>query len=104
MIGTFSGGKPKGKIQKRMESYNFPDDVTQEAFKLYKKYYEISKNPLRGTIRKTTAFGCFYVAWKKLKGEVNENEILKKLSLNKKLGLRGLKNVMDMLEIKDGGW
>ena len=63
-----------------MESYNFPKDITQEAFKLYKKYYEITRNTL------------------------NEDEILEKMKLNKKLGRRGLKNVTDMLKIKDGSW
>ena len=86
--------KSKGKLQKSMESYNFPDNITQEALKLYKKYYDISKKPLRGKICKTIAFGCFHIAMKK---EVNEDEILKKMTLNKKLGQRGLRRVVEVL-------
>ena len=103
IIGFFPE-KPKGKLQKSMESYNFPDDITLEALQLYKKYYDIYKKPLRGKIGKTIVFGCFYVAWKKLKREVNEDEILEKIILNKKFGLRGLKHVVDVLGIKDGDW
>lgn len=29
--------KPKSKLQKDMESHDFPKDITREAFKLYKK-------------------------------------------------------------------
>ena len=104
IIGFPKREKPKSKLQKSTESYNFFKDITKEAFKLYKKYYEITRNPLRRTIRKMIAYGCFYVTWKKLKGEVNEDEILEKMKLNKKLGQRGLKNVIDMLKIKDGSW
>ena len=96
--------KPKSKLQNSMESYNFPKDITQEAFKLYKEYYKITREPLGRVIRKTIAFGCFYVTLEKLKGEVNENEILEKMRLNRKIGQRGLKTVTDMLKIKDGSW
>ena len=38
----------------------------------------------------------------KLKGEVNEDEKLEKMKLNKKVGRKGLTNVTDM--IKNGSW
>ena len=84
--------KPKTKLQKEMESYGFPKDVTKEAFRLYKKFYD-------KPIRKTIAFGCFYVAWK---GEVNEDEILGKMKLNKKVGRKELVKVTE--KIKNGSW
>lgn len=96
--------KPKSKLQKSIESYNFPNDITQEAFKLHKEFYKITRNPLGRTIRKTIAFGCFYVTWEKIKRRGKRRRNTSKMKLNRKIGHKGLKNVTDMLKIKDGGW
>ena len=79
------------KLQREIESYGFPKDVTKEALKIYKKFYE--KNP----VRKTIAFGCFCVVWKG-----NEDKILEKMKLNEKIAQRRLKNVTE--KIKNGSW
>ena len=79
--------KPKSKLEKAIESYGFPADVTKEAIKIYLKFY--GKNP----VRKTIIFGCFCVAWKR-----NEYEIREKMNLREKLAQKGLEDVLGKIK------
>lgn len=80
--------KPKSKLEKTMEAYEFPTDVTKEAIKIYKKFY--------GPIRKTIVFGCFCVAY-----QGNEPKIREKMGLKEKLAEKGLKDVLEKI---NGCW
>ena len=88
------GRNPKGKMSQDdklrddMSRYKFPCGVTLKATKLYKQYLTVTGETMKGKVRKTIAFGCFYVAFMTVSGTVDKGNLLKTLDLKEKSGQR----------------
>ena len=94
--GFYKHGRcPKGKmtqddkLRNDMSRYKFPYGVTLEATKLYKQYLTVTGEVMKGKVRKTTAFGCFYVAFMTVSGTVDKGNLLEVIGINEKSGQRG---------------
>ena len=109
-IGEMKGGfykhgcQPKkkmtqdDKLQKNMFRYKFPYEVTLEAIKLYRHYLTVTGEIMKGNVRKTISFGCFHVAFMTVLESVDEDKLLKVISLGEKSGQRGLAKVTATLD------
>ena len=109
-IGEMKGGfykhgrRPKekmmqdDKLQKNMFRYKLPYEVTSEAIKLYWHYLTATGEVMKGKVPKTTAFGCFHVAFMTVLGSVDEDKLLEVISLGEKSGQRGLAKVTATLD------
>ena len=53
---------------------------------------------MKGNVRKTTAFGCFHVAFMTVLGSVDEDKLLEVIGLKEKSGQRGLAQVTATLD------
>ena len=104
-IGEIKGGflkhgrSPKGKmtqddkLRNDMSHYKFPYEITLKATKLYKQYLTVTGGTMKGKVRKTIAFGCFYVAFMAISGTVDRGNLLEVIGINEKSGQRGLAQV-----------
>ena len=88
------------KLRNDMSRYKFPYEITSKATKLYKQYLTVTGETMKGKVRKTIAFGCFYVAFMVVSGTVDRGDLLKALDLNEKSGQRGLAQVTATLDEK----
>ena len=89
------------KLQKDMFRYKFPYGVTLKAIKLYRHYLTVTGRPIKGKVRKTIAFGCWYVAFMVISGTVGMGNILKVIGIKEKSGQRGLAQVTATLDGAD---
>ena len=109
-IGEMKGGfykhgrQPKekmtqdDKLKKNMFRYKFPYEVTVEAIKLYRHYFTVTGEVMKGNVRKTIAFGCFHVAFMTVLESVDEDKLLKVIGMGEKSGQRGLAKVTATLD------
>ena len=89
------------KLQNDMFRYKFPYGVTLKATKLYEQYLTVTGGSMKGKVRKTIAFGCFYVAFMVISGTVDWGSLLEVIDINEKSGQRGLAQVTATLDGAD---
>ena len=86
------------KLQKDMFRYKFPYGITLKAIKLYRHYLTVTGEPMKGKVRKTIAFGCFYVAFMVISGTEGRGNLLGVIGIKEKSGQRGLAQVTATLD------
>lgn len=78
-------------IDKDVETLCLPENVVQEANKIYQ--HVVKDNIYRGNTRKSIIFACIFYAYKQLKQPHSCDNLIKLFNLEKRSGLRGLKIV-----------
>ena len=78
-------------IDKDVENLCLPENVIQEANKIYQ--HVVKNNIYRGNTRKSIIFACIFYAYKQLGQPHSCDALIKLFNLEKRNGLRGLKIV-----------
>ena len=83
--------KNERNIKKDIKEMGFPDDIIQEATKIY---LECTDGQIyRGKSRKSIVFGSIYYAYKKLGKPKSHDSLIRIFDLTRKIALKGLKHI-----------